>query len=165
MKKFTWNRLIFDAGLNILKVLLFVVAFVMCLKFAISTYLGVIFGQEIIVIFGVFLALSIVIYDSISNLTSKLINKIHEDFDRDEAIEILEKNRLSVGLLIPNLPKDSNGNELKDCAQAYLTLKNQKLPFVFVNSDNVTTTRLCFLGKRGGRDHNKYKLIVERSLD
>lgn len=165
MKRFTWNRFIFDAGLNILKILLFVVAFVMCLKFAISTYLGVSLEQEITIIFGMFLAFSIIVYDSISNVTTRLINRIHEDFDQNEAIEILEKNRLSVGLLLTDLPKDSNGNELKDCIEAYLTLKNQRLPFVLVDSDHVTTTRLYFLGKRGKRDYNKYKLIVERNLD
>lgn len=162
VKKNTWNRLIFDAGLNILKNLLFVVAFVMCLEFAISTYLGVIVGQKIIIIFGIFLALSIEVYDLITSITSKLIYKIHEDFDRNEAIEILEKNQLSVGMLLSDLPKDSNGNELRECVDAYMTLINQKLPFVLVNSENVAISRLYFLGKQGKHDYNKYKLIVER---
>lgn len=61
MKRFTWNRFIFDAGLNILKILMFVVGFVMCLKFAISTYLGVSLEQEITIIFGMFLAFSIIV--------------------------------------------------------------------------------------------------------
>ena len=64
-----------------------------------------------------------------------------------------------------NLIKDSNNNELKDCIEAYLTLKSQKLPFVLINSDKVSTSRLYFLGQRGKLDHNKYKLILERNLD
>ena len=95
MKKFTWNRVIFDAGLNILKILLFVVALVLFLEFTISKYLGVVFSQEILVISGMFLALIIIIYDFISNITSKLISKIHYDLDQNEAIEILEKNKLN----------------------------------------------------------------------
>lgn len=165
MKKFTWNRVIFDAGLNILKILLFVVALVLFLEFTISKYLGVVFSQEILVISGMFLALIIIIYDFISNITSKLISKIHYDLDQNEAIEILEKNKLNVGLLLTDLPKDSNNNELKDCIEAYLTLKSQKLPFVLINSDKVSTSRLYFLGQRGKLDHNKYKLILERNLD
>lgn len=162
LKKYTWNRLIFDAGLNMLKTLLFVVAFIMCLKFAISTYLGVVFGQEIIIVFGMFLAISIAVYDFISNITSKLIKKIHENFDRNEAIEILEKNKLNVGMLLTDLPKDASGNELNECIEAYMTLRNQDLTFVLVNSENVTTSRLYFLGEKGKRDYNKYKLIVDR---
>ena len=162
MKKKSWNRLIFNSGLNILKTLLFVVAFVMCFNFAISKYLGVIVGQEILIIFGIFLAFSIVVYDLVSNITSKLINKIHEDNDRKEAIEILEKNSLRVGMLITDLPKDSSGNELSECVDAFMTLKSQNLTFVLVNSENIATSRLYFLGKQGNRDYNKYKLIVER---
>lgn len=165
MKKFTWNRIIFDAGLNILKILLFVVALVLFLEFTISKYLGVVFSQEILVISGMFLAFAIVIYEIISIYISRLINKIHYDLDRREAISTLEKHQLNVGFLLTDLPKDQKNNELKDCIEAYLTLEKQNLPFVLINSDNVATSRLYFLGQRGKLDHNKYKLILERNLD
>lgn len=165
MKKFTLNRIIFDAGLNILKNLLFVVASVIFIKFIISEYLGVNFNQEITIILGMFLAFIIVIYEFISNIISRLVSKIHYDLDRSEAIAILEKNKLSVGLLLTDLPKDSENNELRDCIDAYQTLKNQNSTFVLINSDNVATSQLYFLGQRGKNDYNKYKLIIKRSLD
>lgn len=165
MKKFTWNRMIFDLGLNILKILLFVVVLSIFIKFTISEYLGVIFNQEITIILGMSLALIILIYEFISNITSRLVNKIHYNLDRNEAIEILEKNKLSVGLLLTDLPKDAENNELRDCIDAYQTLKNQNLTFVLINSHNVCTSRLYFLGQRGKNDYNKYKLIIKRSLD
>lgn len=165
MKKFTWNRIIFDAGLNILKILIFVVALVIFIKFIISEYLGVIFSQEITVIAGMFLSLVVIVYEFISTVISKLIKKIHYNLDQSEAIEILEKHQLSVGLLLTDLPKDQENKEFKDCIEAYLTLKNQNLPFVLINSENVSSSRLYFLGQRGKRDYNKYKLIIKRNLD
>ncbi|MEA5587515.1 hypothetical protein VBX62_19245, partial [Acinetobacter baumannii] len=84
--------------LNILKILIFVVALVIFIKFIISEYLGVIFSKEITVFAGMFLALAILVYEIISICISRLINKIHYDADQREAIETFEKHQLNVGL-------------------------------------------------------------------
>lgn len=165
MKKFTWDRAIFYVGLHLLKLLLFIVALVVLINFIMSEYLEIIFSPEISLLVGMFLAIAIVAYELISYFTSKLISKIHYGLDQKEAIEIFEKYKLDVGFIFTDIPKDENNKYLKDCIEAYATLNNQKLPFVLINSDNESTARLYFLGKRGKCDNNKYKLIIERTLE
>lgn len=165
MKKLTRNRKAFDTGINILKILLFVVALVATAKFILGESLGVRLSNENTIFMGVFFGFVIVIYEFISNFTKNIVNKIHYEIDRSEAISTLEKHDLNVGMLLTDLPKDSKNNELRDCIEAYMTLKNQNLPFVLIDSDNESTSRLYFLGKRGKQDFNKYKLIIRRNLD
>ncbi|MDA4623082.1 hypothetical protein NY744_14955 [Enterobacter hormaechei] len=141
--------------------MIFVVALVIFIKFIISEYLGVIFSKEITVFAGMFLALAILVYEIISICISRLINKIHYDADQREAIETFEKHQLNVGFIVADLPKDQKNNELKDCVEAYITLAKQNLPFVLINSDNVSTSGIYFSGQRGKRDHNKYKIIIK----
>ncbi|MDF9176634.1 hypothetical protein, partial [Enterobacter hormaechei] len=124
--------------------MIFVVALVIFIKFIISEYLGVIFSKEITVFAGMFLALAILVYEIISICISRLINKIHYDADQREAIETFEKHQLNVGFIVADLPKDQKNNELKDCVEAYITLAKQNLPFVLINSDNVSTSGIYF---------------------
>lgn len=165
MKKYSLNRLIFNEGLNILKILLFVVLVVFIFKYCLYTYLRIDLSEEMTLFFGMFITLSIVVYDYISATTSKLFKKIYEEFDRKEAIKILEANQLKVGLILSDLPLDLNNSEKRECVEAYITLKNQNSQLVLVNPENEVNARLYFLGKYADKDHNKYKLILKRNLD
>ncbi|HHP4654043.1 TPA: hypothetical protein ACSBY0_002091 [Acinetobacter baumannii] len=163
MKKNSLNRIIFNEGLNTLKILVFVVFVVYILKYFLNVYLGVVLSGEMARFFGIFMTLLIVIYDYISGIINKLSNKLQEETDRKEAIKILEANQLKVGLILSELPLDLNNLEKRECVEAYITLKDQNSQFVLVNSDNEVNARLYFLGKYA--DHNKYKLILKRNLD
>ncbi|HHB1483068.1 TPA: hypothetical protein ACN98B_003684, partial [Acinetobacter baumannii] len=100
MKKNSLNRIIFNEGLNTLKILVFVVFVVYILKYFLNVYLGVVLSGEVALFFGIFMTLLIVIYDYISGIIDKLSNRLHEEADRKEAIKILEANQLKVGLIL-----------------------------------------------------------------
>lgn len=164
MKHFGYSRLIFNTGVDVLKILLFTVAVMMVFKFTAKEHFSTTFSDQVLIIYGLIFSFVLVLYDFISQIAQKLVGKVHQNVDENEAISILEKHGMKVGILLTDLPRDQNKTELVECVNAFVALKNQQRPFVFINDKNEISGRVFLLGAHGRADHNKYKLMVQRDL-
>ena len=164
MYKSSWNRKIFNSGIHFLKVLLFVIFEVLIIRFIASSYLNINLTHEMSVMLGMLLLIGTIIFEYINSMSDRMLNSLHNDSDRKEAIEILESHKLKVAILFTDLPKDTSNNEIRECVDAFITLKNQNIPFVLVNSEDQVTSRIYYLGEHGKHNHNKYELILKRKL-
>lgn len=162
MKSVNISRSIFYIGVDVLKILLFTVAVALLAKFLAVNYLDIPLKHEATYIFGFILSFILVIYDFISLMIKRLANKLYQFDEQKKAISILENYGMKVGLLLTDLPKDQNNNEIPDCINAYITLSDHDMPFVFINSQNEVSGRVFLLGAHGRLDHNKYRLLVAR---
>ncbi len=100
MKHFGYSRLIFNTGVNVLKVLLFTVAVMMAFKFIAKEHFSTTFPDQALIIYGLIFSFVLVLYEFISQISQKLMGKVHQSVDEDEAISVLEKHGMKVGILL-----------------------------------------------------------------